>query len=102
MAVGGAEVSAERMSLAVGRIDPWNLLWVMPAKGTRCHHTFTFPPHVFFGPAGVKRGKCVCLVTLCRVDFPSPRKGTARRLPGFSQGLTLNPSKQKESDPHEE
>src|SRR5262249_40172999 len=102
MAVGGAEVSAERMSLAVGRIDPWNLLWVMPAKGTRCHHTFTFSPRVFFRPAGVKRGKCVCLVALCRVDFPSPGKGAVRKLRGFSWSLTLTPSKQKEGDPHEE
>jgi len=32
-AVGGADVSAERMGLIVRLVDPWNLLWVMPAKG---------------------------------------------------------------------
>jgi len=67
MAVGGAEVSAERMGLAVRRIDPWNLLWVMPAKGTRCHHTFTFSPRLFFTPSCVITKKCICLVALCRV-----------------------------------
>jgi len=48
MAVRGAEVAAERMGSGVELIDPWNLLWVMPAKGTRCLPSLdlhNFPPH---------------------------------------------------------
>src|SRR5215510_6688402 len=90
------------MSLAVRHIDPWNLLWVMPAKGTRCHHTFTFSPRSFFRLSCVIREKCACMVALDRMGFRPLLKGTGRRLPGFSWSLAFNPSKQKEGSPHEE
>ena len=76
------------MSLAVRRIDPWNLLWVMPAKGTRCHHTFTFSPCPFFTHNRVKGEKCVWSLSVAET-FVLPSAG-------YEQGLSEFPERDYE------
>ena len=102
MAVGGAEASAERMDPAFGTIDPWNLLWVMPAKGTRCHHTLTFSPRLFFRLSRRMEGKVRLHGCSLLEGFGLLATGAGRMHPGFSWGLSVNLGKPKEGSPHEE